>query len=115
MDALSPERLNATAPTGSFRRQRSQWSDHDAARAKAAPGRVEAVPSAIWLPESGHWARAVKTSASHTGRRPRPAAHGRLHALTQAVCRRRRENGLDWSLPEKGLKDSHSDRTDGLS
>ena len=43
------------------------------------------------------------------------AASGRLQALTQAVCRRRGENGLDWQLPAKGLKDSHSDRTDGLS
>jgi hypothetical protein len=41
--------------------------------------------------------------------------HGRVHPLTRAVCRRRRENGLDWPLTAKELKDSRSDRTGGLS
>ncbi|ACD20680.1 hypothetical protein Bphyt_6357 [Paraburkholderia phytofirmans PsJN] len=38
-----------------------------------------------------------------------------LYALLQVVCRRRGEKDIDWQLPAKGLKFSHSDWTDGPS
>jgi 2,4-dienoyl-CoA reductase-like NADH-dependent reductase (Old Yellow Enzyme family) len=44
----------------------------------AAPRRLEGARAAMSLSNNDHSARVDEASVSHTGRRPRPAAHGRL-------------------------------------